>query len=220
MVCLVGMILGKMEKRWEENIRENSWEMCLVGRQRKKKKKNWWRPTVFSSGPPNYNLSKIEWKQERKLLCIWKRIFGIWCFATCSSFLFFFSFPSPLHLLPLFTLDFFSSSFIFWFFVSSCFPFYASIFFSFFFTSFLFLFLFFFLIYLLASASSLRFYLFFFSFFLFFYIIIWMPLFFFFFWIEGYVLAFWNMVVVNWYLIVILIFLKMGLDWTVNRTPI
>ena len=95
-------------KWWEENKRENSWEMCLVGRWRERE--NSWGPTIFSLGPPNYNLSKIEWKQERKLLCIWKRIFGLWCSATRSSFIFF---PSPLHLLPLFTLDFFSSSFIF-----------------------------------------------------------------------------------------------------------
>ena len=111
--------------------------MCLVGRWRERE--NSWGPTIFSLGPPNYNLSKIERKQERNF-CACERIFGLWCFATRSSF--FFSFST----LPTSFIHF-GLLFIFFYFifilVSSCFPFYASIFFSFFFTSFLFLFLFF-----------------------------------------------------------------------------
>ena len=123
-----------------------------------------------------FGSTKLQSLQNREKIFVHvKIIFGLWCFATRSSFLFSFSTPptSFIHFGLLFIF------FYFLFLVSSCFPFYASIFFSFFFTSFLFLFLFF-LIYLLASASSLRFYLFFFSFF-FFNIIIWMPLFFSFF---------------------------------------
>ena len=83
--------------------------MCLVGRWRERE--NSWGPTIFSLGPPNYNLSKIERKQERNFCACEK---NIWSLVLCYSFFLFF-FPSPLHLLPLFTLDFFSSSFIFCF---------------------------------------------------------------------------------------------------------
>ena len=125
---------GKDGKRWEENKRENSWEMCLVGRWRERE--NSWGPTIFSLGPPNYNLSKIE----RKLLCMWKEylVFG----ASLLVLPFFFSFSTPPTSFIHFGLLFIFFYFIF-ILVSSCFPFYASIFFSFFFTSFLFLFLFF-----------------------------------------------------------------------------
>ena len=61
--------------------------MCLVGRQKERKK--WWGLTIFSSSPPNYNLSKIE----RTFVHV-KRIFGLWYFATRSSFFFFFSFSA------------------------------------------------------------------------------------------------------------------------------
>ena len=90
----------------------------------------------------NYFLSgstKLQSLQNREKIFVHvKIIFGLWCFATCSSFLFSFSTPptSFIHFGLLFIF------FYFLFLVSSCFPFYASIFFSFFFTSFLFLFLF------------------------------------------------------------------------------
>ena len=123
-------------KRWEENKRENSWGMCLVGRWRERE--NSWGATIFSSGPPNYNLSKIERKQERNFCACEK---NIWSLVLRYSFFLFFSFSTPptsfIHFGLLFIF------FYFLFLVSSCFPFYASIFFSFFFTSFLFLFLFF-----------------------------------------------------------------------------
>ena len=131
--------------------------MCLVGRWRERE--NSWGPTIFSLGPPNYNLSKIERKQERNFCACEKNIWSM--VLRYSFFLFFFLLHSTYFLYSLWT----SFHLLFFFFlVSSCFPFYASIFFSFFFTSFLFLFLFFKKIYLLASTSSFCFYLFFFFF--------------------------------------------------------
>ena len=125
-------------KRWEENKRENSWEMCLVGRWRERE--NSWGATIFSSGPPNYNLSKIERKQERKFLCMCKEYLVFGALLLVLPF-FFFPFSTPptsfIHFGLLFIF------FYFLFLVSSCFPLYTSIFFSFFFTSFLFLFPFF-----------------------------------------------------------------------------
>ena len=133
--------------------------MCLVGRWRERE--NSWGPTIFSLGPPNYNLSKIERKQERNFCACEKNIWSL--VLRYSFFLFFFLLHSTYFLYSLWTS--FHLLLFFFFLVSSCFPFYASIFFSFFFTSFLFLFLFFLKIYLLASASSFCFYLLFFLFF-------------------------------------------------------
>ena len=127
--------------------------MCLVGRQRERE--NWWGLTISSLGPPNYNLSKIERKQERKLLCILKDylVFGDLLIVPPFFFFLFSFFSSPLHLLPLFTLDF-----IYFLFFSqlllSFLRFYLLLFFLCFF-------------YLLAFASSLRFYLSFLFFFFF-----------------------------------------------------
>ena len=79
-------------------------------------------------------------KTREKLLCMWKEylVFG----ALLLVLPFFFSFSTPPTSFIHFGLLFIFFYFIF-ILVSSCFPFYASIFFSFFFTSFLFLFLFF-----------------------------------------------------------------------------
>ena len=134
--------------------------MCLVGRWRERE--NSWGPTIFSLGPPNYNLSEIERKQERNFCACEK---NIWSLVLCYSFFLFF-FPSPLHL---FTLDFFSSSFILFLFQLAP-AFLSTLLSSSLFSSLPFFFFSFFLkkIYLLASASSLRFYLFFFFLFFFF----------------------------------------------------
>ena len=63
-VCLVGWNLRRMKKKRMENRREIEWEECLVemGRGREK----WWGPVVFSLGPPQFNLSKMERKWGRK----------------------------------------------------------------------------------------------------------------------------------------------------------
>ena len=154
---------GKDGKRWEENKRENSWEMCLVGRQRERK--NWWGPTIFSSSPPNYNLSKIERKQERKLLCMWKEYlaFGASLLILPYFLFYFYFFPSPLTYFFYSLWTSFSSSFILWFLVSSCIPFYASIFFSLLLASFHFLSFFIFFIYsILLPIFASIFFLFFF----------------------------------------------------------
>ena len=158
MVCLVGMILGKMEKD-ERKMREKIVGKCVWLEGRGKEKMV--GIDCFLFGSTKFQSLQNREKTRHKTFVHVKRIFGLWYFATRSSFSFSF-FHSPLHLLPIFTLDFFSFSFILCFLVSSCFPFYASIFFSFFFAFFLFLFLFF---YLLASASFLCFYLLFFFFF-------------------------------------------------------
>ena len=52
------------EKKRVENRRENEWEECLVERGRGREK--WWDPIVFSLGPPQFNLSKMERKWGRK----------------------------------------------------------------------------------------------------------------------------------------------------------
>ena len=51
-------------KKRVENRRENGWEGCFDegGRGREK----WWGPTIFSLGPPQFNLSKMRRKWERK----------------------------------------------------------------------------------------------------------------------------------------------------------
>ena len=94
----------------------------------------------FLSRPTKLQSLQNREKIKKKNFCTYEK--NIRSLVRYSIFLFFFSFSAPL--IPLFTLDLFSSSFIFWFFVSSLFPFYASIFFSFFLASFLFLFPFFF----------------------------------------------------------------------------
>ena len=50
-------------KKRVENRRENGWEGCFDegGRGREK----WWGPTIFSLGPPQFNLSKMGRKGER-----------------------------------------------------------------------------------------------------------------------------------------------------------
>ena len=73
--------------------------MCLVGRWRERE--NSWGPTIFSLGPPNYNLSKIERKQERNFCACEK---NIWSLVLCYSFfLFFFLFHSTYFLYSLWT---------------------------------------------------------------------------------------------------------------------
>ena len=126
--------------------------MCFVGRQRKKK--NTGRDQLFPLQVHQITISPKQRENKRENFCAYEKEYLVFDAPLLVLPLFFF--PSLLHLLPLFTLGFFSSSFIFFFLflVSSCFPFYTSIFFSFFFTSFLFYFF-----YLLASVSSLRFYL-------------------------------------------------------------
>ena len=110
--------------------------MCLVGRQRKKKKTGGDR--LFSLWVHQITISLKQSENKRENFCAYEKEYLVLdaLLLVLPSFFF----PSSLHLLPLFTLHFFSSSFIFCFLVSSCFPFYASIFFSFFFTSFLFFF--------------------------------------------------------------------------------
>ena len=137
--------------------------MCLVGRQRKKKKKTG-GDRLFSLRVHQITISPKQSENKRENFCAYEKeylVLDALLLVLPSSFFF----PSSLHLLPLFTLHFFSSSFIFCFLVSSCFPFYASIFFSFFFTSFLFFFFPFFIYLLLfplfTSLSLSLFYLFF-----------------------------------------------------------
>ena len=73
--------------------------MCLVGRWRERE--NSWGPTIFSLGPPNYNLSKIERKQERNFCACEK---NIWSLVLCYSFfLFFFLLHSTYFLYSLWT---------------------------------------------------------------------------------------------------------------------
>ena len=147
MVCLVGMILVKMKKD-EMKIRGKIVGKCVWLEGRGKEKMVWFDYFFFESTKLQ-SLQNREKTREKTFVHV-KRIFGLWYFATRSSFFFFlFSFfHSLLVLLPLFTLDFFSSSFILCFLVSSCFPFYTSIFFSFFFASLIFLFLFFLIIWM------------------------------------------------------------------------
>ena len=61
-LCLDGWILGRMEKKRVENRRE--WMgRCLDERGRGREK--WWGPTIFSLGPPQFNLSKMGRKGGR-----------------------------------------------------------------------------------------------------------------------------------------------------------
>ena len=57
-ICLVWVILGKMEKIQEENMRENGWEEYLVRREG-------WREN-WTPEPPKINLPKSGRKQRRK----------------------------------------------------------------------------------------------------------------------------------------------------------
>lgn len=58
--CLVGMILGRIEKN-EWKIGEKiggTWERCLVGRGEGRKK--WWGLVIISPGPPKLDFSKFK----------------------------------------------------------------------------------------------------------------------------------------------------------------
>ena len=148
--------------------------MCLVGRQRKKKTLVGTNYFLFKSTKLQ-SLQNREKTREKTFVHMKKNIWYL--MLRYSFFLFFFSFSTPPTSFIHFGLFFIF--FYFLFLVSSCFPFYTSIFFSFFFTSFLFLFLFFFNLFTRFCILSSLLSLFLFSFFLFFfYIIIWMPLFF------------------------------------------
>ena len=62
-ICLVRDGIRRMGKKIE---RENEFVCCLVWRERMKV--FWWSPGIFSPSPPKIHLSKLERKQERKLL--------------------------------------------------------------------------------------------------------------------------------------------------------
>ena len=62
-VCLVGWILGRMEKKeWRIGEKMSGKVFGWKGRGREK----WWGQQVFSLPPPSkYNLSKLEWKVRK-----------------------------------------------------------------------------------------------------------------------------------------------------------
>ena len=76
-----------MEKR-----RENEWKWCLVERGRGREK--WWGSAIFSLGPPQFNLSKMERKWER---VSWTKLsfsnqWPTFCLSILLTFHFFFFF--------------------------------------------------------------------------------------------------------------------------------
>ena len=58
---MVGVVLGRMEKNQEENMRENSWEEYLV--RRGGRRENWW-----GSGGSKNKSPQIEEKAEKKIV--------------------------------------------------------------------------------------------------------------------------------------------------------
>lgn len=93
-------------------------EMCLVKRGRERE--NWLDLAIFSPGPPNHNLSKIERKQKRKLVWMSKDYLVLGASLIIPLFLyqFFTRYFFSMYLLPFFSLIFcsFLRFFVFFFF--------------------------------------------------------------------------------------------------------
>ena len=107
-LCLDGWILGRIEKK-EWKIGENGWEGCLDERGRGREK--WWGPTIFSLGPPQFNLSKMGRKGGR--VCWTKLSFSLSWPTFCLFLLLSFStfvFLLFIYLFIYFCLDKISSS--------------------------------------------------------------------------------------------------------------